>query len=261
MSEDYGNIDYLMSKMQNWNLQLSIDLFGTSEKAFLKKAEYVWEEANTYLYEGFLYYGQEMAAYVNAIGEEYILSSWIHPDDFANCWRANRGLYDISQVHDTSFRIVRPYGFLQSDCKRNYKKVLMNNINYNYYLLTHPDGELGGLLMFSNITLGEHTRIFINESEKLLKHLTTVIDTLKPVVSKERPFGYPSVKLNDLVINRGGPYWRFLHQWEFDKEGVLSKFIGEVEKAIDGILKQNITIDKDGILEEATQKWSIALNI
>jgi hypothetical protein len=137
----------------------------------------------------------------------------------------------------------------------------MNNINYNYYLLKHPDNKLGGLLMFSNITLDDYARIFIDESEKLLKHLTVVIDALTPMLENNRPFGYPSVKLNDLVINSGGPYWRFLHQWEFDKEGILSKFIGETEKAIDGMLKQNIPIDKEGILREAIPKWSIALNI
>lgn len=261
MSVNYGTIDYLKLKMQTWNPQLAINLHGNSEKAFAKKAEYVWEEANNDVCEGFLYHGQEMAAYINAEGEEYILSSWIHPNDFDNSWRANSALYNISQTSDTSFRIVRPYGFPTGFAGRNYKKVLIDSKNYNYYLLTHPNNDLGGLITFSNVTVEEYISLFMHEAEKLLMHLTTVVDTLSPVLEQEKPFGYPSVKFNDLVINSGGPYWRFLHQWEFDKEGILSKFLGESEKAIDGTLKQGTVIDKDSILEEAREKWSNALNI
>jgi hypothetical protein len=261
MSTNYGTIDHLKLKMQNWTPQLATDLHGSSSKAFLKKAEYVWEEANTDLYEGFLYYGQEMAAYINAEGEEYILSSWIPANDFDNCWRANLGLYNISQNQDTSFRIVRPFGLPSGFASRTYKKVIIDNKNYNYYLLTHPNNELGELFMFSDISLNDYSAIVINETEKLLIHLTTVVNTLSPVLSQNTPFGYPSVKLNDLVLNSSGPYWRFLHQWEFDKEGILSKLIGEVEKAIDGVQKQGIDIDGDSILQGANTKWSNALNM
>lgn len=261
MSVNYGTIDYLTSKMQSWNMQLATDLHGHSEKAFLKKAEYVWEEANSSESEGFLYYGQEMAAYLNAAGEEYILSSWIPPNDFDNCWRANLALYNISQTDDTSFKIVRPYGFPKGFAGRSYKKIIIDNVNYNYYLLTHPGSELGGLILFSEFTLEQYTKIFIEESEKLLTHLTTVVDTLSPILWQERTFGYPSIKMNDLVLNSGGPYWRFLHQWEFDKEGILSKFLGESEKSIDGMLLQGIDMDKDKLLKEAEEKWSNALNI
>jgi hypothetical protein len=259
MSTNYGTIDHLKLKMQNWNPQLATNLHGTSEKAFLKKAEYVWEEANTDFYEGFLYYGQEMAAYVNAEGEEYILSSWIPANDFDNCWRANLGLYNISQNQDTSFRIVRPFGLPSGFAGRTYKKVTIDNKNYNYYLLTHPNNELGGLIMFSNIILEDYITIFINETEKLLKHLTTVVDTLSPILSQETPFGYPSIKINDLVINSEGTYWRFLHQWELDKEGILSKCIGEAEKGLSAL--QHQSTDTDSILQGARSKWSNALNM
>jgi hypothetical protein len=261
MTTNYGTIDHLKLKMQNWTPQLAIDLHGTSEKAFDKKAEYVWEEANTEAAEGFFYYGQEMAAYINAEGEEYILSSWIPSNDFDNAWRANLSLYNISQTTDTSFRIVRPFGLPAGFAGRNYKKVLIDNTNYNYYLLTHPNNDLGGLIMFTDISLEDYITLFINESEKLLAHLTTVIETLSPVLTQEVPFGYPSVKINDLIVNSGGPYWRFLHQWELDKDGVLSKFVGELEKALDGLQQQGVTLDKDGILNGAEIKWSNALNM
>jgi hypothetical protein len=261
MSTNYGTIDHLKLKMQNWNPQLAADLHGASDKAFLKKAEYIWEEANTDLYEGFLYYGQEMAAYINAEGEEYILSSWIPENDFDNCWRANLGLYNISQTQDTSFKIVRPFGLPSGFGSRTYKKVTIDNKNYNYYLLTHPNNELGGLFMFTDLSVDDYATVFVNETEKLLMHLTTVVDTLSPVLIQDAPFGYPSVKLNDLVINSGGPYWRFLHQWEFDKDGILSKLIGEAEKAIDGIQKQGISINGESILQGARSKWSNALNM
>lgn len=261
MSVNYGTIDYLKSKMQSWTPQLPENIHGCSEKAFTKKAEYVWEEANTEEFEGFLYYGQEMAAYLNANGEEYILSSWIHPNDFDNSWRANLALYNISQTVDLNFKIVRPYGIPSGFAGRNYKKTLIDNINYNYYLLTHPNNELGGLMMFSDVTLEQYSTTFIDESEKLLRHLTTVVDTLPAILPQEVTFGYPSVKLNDLILGSSGFYWRYLHQWEFDKEGVLAKFLGEGEKAIDGILKQGFYLDKNSLLEEANTKWSSALNI
>lgn len=251
MSTEFHTAAYLTSLMQGWRPEVAEAFHGNAPKAFLGKAKYIWEQANTDRFGGFVFYGPDLAAYLNANGEEYILSSLISKDDFALAWEKNTALYNAS-LQDPQFKIVQPLGFPAGFGTRTFKTTTINGKSHNYYSLVHPGNDLGALIMFdSDIEPDDYASIGIQQFNLLAKHLYAILG--------DQPL-YPNIKLNDLVINDHGVYWRFLYEWNLPKDGFLAKMIGEAEKSLQSADMQGIQPTED-ILSIARDLWKKTLNI
>ena len=257
MNNNYGSFTYLKNKIEGFNEVESREFHGSAEKAFDYKANYIWEEANTEEFGGFVLFGPNLAAYLNSNGEEFILSSLVSLEDFDVSWKANSYLYELS-LADTSFRIVRPVGVKNGFFNFTYRTVIINHREFNYYKLSHPDNDLGSLIMFTDISSDDYAQLFVTETSKLLKNLSIVVESL----STEYKIGYPSLKVNDLVTNVNGPYWRYLHKWDLDAEGCFSKLYGEIEKSLQGAVRDctNPT-NIEELLDRASIEWKSILNL
>jgi hypothetical protein len=164
---NFGTIDYLASKIQSFTEQAALDFHGTAPKAFQNKARYIWETANTDRFGGFVYYGPKLAAYLNANGEEIILSSYIDTAEFAQIWNWNTQLYNRS-LSDNRFRIVQPLGWPNGFQPRTYRTVNINSQTYNYYNLQHPDNDLGTLIWFdSDVNPDVYAETFVEQMDIL----------------------------------------------------------------------------------------------
>jgi hypothetical protein len=251
MTTEFHTAPYLASLMQTWSPEIAEAFHGNAPKAFLVKANYIWQQANTDRFGGFVFYGPELAAYLNANGEEYILSSYISKEDFEIAWEMNTELYNIS-LQDPEFKIVQPLGFPSGFGRRNFKTTMMNGKNYNYYNLIHPGNDLGALITFdSDIDPNNYAEVAAHQINLLAKHLYAVLG--------EQPV-YPNVKLNDLVINDHGVYWRFLYEWNLPKDGFFAKLVGEAEKSLQSAEMQGIQTAPN-LLSTVSELWKKTLNI
>lgn len=249
----FGTIDHLNGNMKSWSAAKAAEFHGPAEKAYPEKAAYIWEEANLPDVEGFIHYGPKMSAYYNANGSEFVLTSVFNTtalDDFSKLWRANRLLYAMS-TNQPDFKIVNPIGFRNGFTSGHYQNVTLDDVEYVYYRLQHPNNELGSLMLFS---LDNHISTFVSETTKLLKNCRTVLETNPDIP------GYPSIKVHSLVVNSGGPYWRFLQRWTISANGCLARLVGELQKDVQG-LKQNGISVSDDVVELARIEWQKALNI
>ena len=227
---DFRSLSYLTSKMQSYSAQTAADFHGPAPKAFPAKAEYIWETANTDQFGGFVYYGPNLASYLNANGEEYILSSYIDPTILSRDWNFNTQLYNRS-LNDSKFRICQPLGFPNGFGPKNFRTVTIDSKIFNYYNILHPDNDLGTLIWFdSDIAPDVYAETFIEQIDVLAGHLYAILGDSDQ---------YPNIKLNDLVINDGGVYWRFLYKWDLPREGFLAKIEGELEKALESAVYNN----------------------
>lgn len=248
---DFRSLSYLTSKIQSYSAQTAAAFHGPAPKAFPVKAQYIWEAANTDQYEGFVYYGPRLAAYYNANGEEYILSNYINTAEFAQAWNYNTQLYNRS-LSDNRFRIVQPLGFANGFGPRNFSSVTIGSEKYNYYNLVHPDNDLGNLIYFDkDITPDVYAETFIEQFDILSAHLYAILGNSD---------NYPNVKFNDLVINDGGVYWRFLYKWDLPREGYLAKIEGELEKSIETAVEIGAEPSMY-LFDEGRNKWKSTLNI
>lgn len=248
---DFRSLNYLTSKIQSYSIQNAENFHGTAPKAFPEKAKYIWETANTDQYGGFVYYGPRLAAYLNANGEEYVLSSYIDANEFSQIWNNNTQLYNRS-LSDSSFRIVQPLGFSNGFMPRTYSTVTIDNEIFNYYNLQHPDNDLGNLIWFDkDIAPDVYVETFIEQVNILAGHLYAILGNSPQ---------YPNIKFNDLVINDGGVYWRFLYKWDLPKDGFLAKIEGELEKAVETAVATNIEPSMY-LFEEGRTLWRSTLNI
>jgi hypothetical protein len=251
MTTEFHTVSYLTSLLEQWTPEAAEAFHGSAPKAFKEKAKYIWEQANTDRFGGFVFYGPDLAAYLNANGEEYILSSYIPKEEFDRDWQYNIELYNIG-LQDPEFTIVQPLGLPAGFGKREPKSVIINGKNFNYYNMIHPGNDLGALIQFdSDVEPDDMADIVINQFDLLCKNLYGVLG--------DQPF-YPKVKLNDLVINDFGLYWRFLYQWDSTKEAFYAKIVGEVEKALQSAEKQNLYLTQD-VLSIARETWKKTLNI
>jgi hypothetical protein len=123
---------------------------------------------------------------------------------------------------------------------------------FNYYNLIHPGNDLGNLVWFDK-DLGPD--IFI---ETLIEQTNTLIGHLYSILGDSAQ--YPRLKINDLVINDHGLYWRFLYGWDLDKEGFLAKLDGELEKSVQTAVHNGFELS-DELLEVGRNKWKKTLNI
>lgn len=248
---DYASLDYLKSKILSYSPEHAEVFHGSALKAFPNKAQYIWESANNDRFGGFVYYGPKLAAYLNANGEEYILSSHINTIDFTRIWNLNCQLYNKS-IHDSKFRMVQPLGFANGFAPRTFKTININGEKFNYYLLFHPNNDLGNLIYFDKDILPEVLiETFIENTDILLGHLYSILG--------ESP-QYPNLKFNDLLINDDGVYWRFLYSWDLPKEGFIAKLDGELEKALQTAVHNNFELDMS-LLDIGNAKWKKTLNI
>jgi len=266
MAPIYGSLDYLRSKMTSWTQESALEFHTEYYKGYPEKSKYIWEEANTDDTEGFVYYGPDMASYFSADGSEYVLSHWFDQLEFDKVWKAGKKLYEDS-LNDPDFSIVRPIGFPSGLMGSSYRVMQLDQYAYNYYKLEHPNNELGSLLVFSNSvqTVPEYLNLFINQVTKLIQYAKPIVEDCSSYrnTNDSSGWGYPGIKINDLMTNSSGPYWRFLYKWSMTPTGFYSKVYGELEKMI-----QHININEQyrndvpsGILEQASATWKNELNI
>lgn len=248
---DFRSLNYLKSKIQSYSAQNAENFHGSAPKAFPAKAQYIWETANTDQFGGFVYYGPRLAAYLNANGEEYILSSHIPSNTFSMEWNLNIQLYNRS-LTDPSFRIVQPVGFSNGFGPKNFRTVSIDNEIFNYYNLIHPDNDLGNLIWFDkDIAPDVYSETFIEQVDILARHLYAILGESDQ---------YPNIKINDLVINDGGVYWRFLYKWDLPKDGFLAKIEGELEKALESAVHNNAEPSMY-LFDVGREQWKKTLNI
>lgn len=248
---DYASLSFLTSKIQTYSAERALAFHGTAPKAFPMKAEYIWEQANTERFGGFVYYGPSLAAYLNANGEEYVLSSIIDPIEFDHIWSLNCQLYNRS-LTDSKFRMVQPLGFANGFGPRSFKTVEIDSKKFNYYSLLHPGNDLGNLIWFDKDILPDvYVETFIEQIDILLGHLYAMLGD-SPI--------YPNIKFNDLVINDGGVYWRFLYKWDLPKDGFLAKLDGELEKTVQTAVQNQVEANAD-LFDIGRERWKKTLNI
>lgn len=248
---DFYSVNYLTSKMQSWTQEIADEFHGPAPKAFLEKAKYIWEPANTDRFEGFVYYGPRLAAYLNANGEEYIMSAYIDADKFSYMWNLNSQLYNRS-LSDSRFRIVQPLGFPNGFRPATYRTVTIDYETFNYYNLRHPDNDLGGLVYFdSDTNLDTVVENYIEQIDILASHLYDILGTSSP---------YPNVKTGDLVMNDTGLYWRFLYGCELNREGFYAKIVGELEKFVQHAVQNEYELTM-ALFYEGKDRWKNTLNI
>lgn len=248
---DYGSYTYLAGKITGWTQAQADAVHGSAEKAFPGKAKYIWEEANNDDYEGFIYYGPEMATYFNSNGDEITLSNSWTSNEFEQTWNANVDLWN--SVQGTDVRIVQPLGFPVLFGSSPWKSYNLNGEKYILYKLKHPDNDLGGLIMTDPASINDAAHMLINEVSKLIPYLmqTVYADSTR---------GFPRLALKDLVTNDIGPYWRFMYVWDLTREGFYTKILGDIEKIVQNYPRQGQDFDFD-IITDAGAQWRNLLNI
>ncbi len=254
MTTEFHTISHLRSLMDQWTPEAADAFHGPEDnKAFLEKAKYIWEPANTDRFEGYVFYGPELAAYLNANGEEYILSSYLKQEDLSRDWDMMSQLYEYT-LQDPEFNIVQPYGFPSGFGKRNFKTITYNNKNYNYYYLIHPGNDLGAIPLFTlDIEPDDYINLVIEKFNNLSNHLYTLLG--------DQPF-YPKARVMDLVANDQGLYWRFLYRWDSSREEYMAKLTGELQKLMNSeTLCQMCSTSHDDVIPSAREIWKNTLNI
>lgn len=248
---DYGSYTYLAGKITGWTQAQADAVHGSAEKAFPGKAKYIWSEANNADYEGFVYYGPEMATYFNANGDEVTLSDAWSEVEFEKTWNANTDLWN--NLQGTDVKMVQPLGFPVLFGSSPWKIYNLNNKPFIHYKLKHPDNDLGGQIMTNSGNVSDWARTLIGEVTKLIPYM------LRTVYSEPNR-GFPRLALKDLVKNDTGPYWRFMYVWDLSKEGFYTKMMGDIEKIVQNYPRQGQTLDFDPIAEAEAQ-WRNLLNI
>jgi hypothetical protein len=243
-----GSIEHLRDKILSWTSTTAISLHGDEEKAYPKKAEYIWEEANTNTVGGFVHYGPKFAAYYSANGNEYVLTSEFDTAQFDIDWKANKFLYAKSTIPNSNFKMVNPIGVSLG----KYNTIKINDSVFVYYRLQHPDTILGSNHMFSE---SPETRI-----KMFVDNITTLLENIKEIKDSQNIQGYPSIKTPWLMTNGVSLYWRFLYQWKIPAEGCLARLIGELQKYIQTEQKNGIIV-ADNLEQYARDSWKKALDI
>lgn len=249
MAEQYYSIEFLKNKIDKWNESAASAFHTTHKKAYPEKAKYIWEPANTGDVEGFLHYGPEFAAYYSASGDEYVLSSGLYAPQFDIDWKFNKKLYSLT---DNNFKMVNPAGIVVGFQKGSYRTITLNNVQYIYYRVTHLNGNLGSVMMLN-----------VPDNARLVKFVDTVdilLKKLKQVVDQEQAPGYPSIKIPQLLITDNTPYWRFFYQWKISADGCYARIIGEFQKYLQHLEKNNVEFDTN-IENYAREKWKNSLGI
>jgi hypothetical protein len=259
MAEAYHSIEYLSSKIQNWNSDFGLSFHTSEEKAYPEKAECIWEAANTAQYDGVLHYGKKFATYYSAVGDEYVLTSKFDNIRFNIDWRANRALYQRSLNSANKFKMVNPIGFNEGYNMGSYEKVgiyrvtNINETNFVYFKLKHPNSNLGSHHTFS-VPGGQRVQFFVDNLTPLLYNITSVLAEDNTIT------GYPSIKYDWLCTSSGSPYWRMLYKWVDDAETCFARVIGELQIYIQTEEKNGNLIPL-GIETYAREEWKKALNI
>lgn len=249
MIEQYHSIEFLKNKIDTWSESSAVMFHTPHKKAYPEKAKYIWEPANTSEVEGFLHYGPKFAAYYSANGDEYVLSSELYSPQFDIDWNFNKKLYSLI---DNNFKMVNPTGIVVGFQKGTYRTVMLNGVQYIYYRINHLDNGLGSVMMLSIPDTAALTK-FVDTVDILLRKLKQVVDT-------EKAPGYPSIKIPQLLITNNIPYWRFFYQWKISADGCYARIVGEFQKYLQHLEKNNIAVDTN-IENYAREKWKNTLGI
>lgn len=244
--------EYLYNKIISWNQSKADSLHGLAPKGFPTKAKYVWEEANKPDVEGFVFYGPSHATYMNANGEEWILTA-LQSHDFEKTWTAYSKLYSLAS--DQNIKMVNPTGLpLNMSNKKKVQKLELDNVSYNYYKLEHPDNELGWQSNPTSNTVDDYFNNLISDTELLMPLIKQTVNVLS--------VGYPNWRPVDRLENSSGRYHRWMFNWSIEKEEFYFKCIGILEAMI-----QTYSITMNGfepsfdVKKKAEEKWKKALNM
>lgn len=255
MSEVYNSIDYLKSKITTWTPEKADVFHTTLPKAYPEKMDYIWEAANNDATEGFVHYGPKFAAYYNAQGEETILSSEFLPEIFDMDWENNQALYQESLKDGAGFRYVNPIGFRVEGVSGKYNLVDVDGVSHVYYRYQHPDNDLGTPFLLSrDIAEADKPKYMVDKYTPILEALTR----LKTAGTIDF---YPSVKAPWLCVNSGGAYFRHFHRYDMSAKGLYAKLVGELQKYMQQVQKNGVTIDYNTLETYGKTQWAQALNI
>jgi hypothetical protein len=248
----FSTHDFLFEKINSWNQGLADQLHGLAPKGFPTKAKYVWEEANINDVEGFIFYGPNHATYMNANGEEWVLTA-VSYERFDKDWAAYTKLYELASAQ--GIRMVNPIGLpINFTNKRKVKKLTLNNTDFHYYRLLHPDNQLGWHANITAQTVDQLFKSYISEVSTLIPFINETVKTLS--------IGYPSWRYVDSLENNQGRYYRWMFDWSITKEEFYFKNVGLTEA-----LLQTYTNDLNGfspsfdVIKEAKEKWQTLLNM
>jgi hypothetical protein len=249
----FNTHEFLFEKIKSWNQSKADELHGLAPKGFPTKAKYIWETVNTDKVEGFVFYGPNHATYMNANGEEWILTA-ISYSRFDNDWTAYNKLYTLASAQ--GLRIVNPIGLPQTlTNNKKVKSITLEGTPYYYYRLLHPNKELGWQ---SNITAQTVDQIF----NTYISEVSTILPLIREVVENTSIEGYPKWRFPDNLENSQGRYYRWMFDWTSDKEMFYFKLIGTLESVL-----QTYTNEVNGfspsfdVKKEAEEKWQILLNM
>jgi hypothetical protein len=249
-----GSIEHLHGKITSWT-QAEADIFhGPAEKAYPKKANYIWTTENTDSLEGFVHYGPGLAVYYTADGHETVLTSLIEAEEgenFDTIWKANVSLYNICNQR-MNVRMVNPIG-VRLGLTTGVRRVTLDNTQYVHYKVLHPNNELGQLVFFPQ-SFDDYIQGFIDDTTELLSNIKSVVDSSTGI-------GYPSIKMNNRLIDSNGTYWRLFFRWNISAQGCFARITGELQKALQFLERNGWTGSAEAIESQAREKWQTALNI
>jgi hypothetical protein len=249
-----GSIEHLHEKIKSWTQEEANVFHGPAEKAYPKKANYIWTTENTSSLEGFVHYGPGLAVYYTANGQETVLTSLIELEegqDFDKVWKANVSLHTICQQLN-NVRMVNPTG-VSLGLRTGVRRIRLDDTNYIHYKVLHPNNELGNLVIFSQ-TLDNHIQGFIDDTAELLSNIKIVVDS-------NPELGYPSIKTHNRLSDSKGTYWRLFFRWNISAQGCFARIIGELQKDLQFLERNGWTGSAESIESQAREKWQIALNI
>jgi len=242
-------IPVLKGYIDSWSKEAALSFHGaeSQRQGHEGKEDYIWEEANFGEYTGFVHYGPGVAAYYRNDGAEYLLTSEkLIVEDMDVHRHANAELYNLA-ASEGAINVSK----LSNIGLSRYKSLTLDGTDYVYCLINHLGGELGvPLALYCTADLLD---TFVDQIATMMKYLKNLNDS-------ETITSYPSSKFALLTRNSNGLYWRYLHNWNRSKEDFYHQQVGDLQKYIQHLEKNNITVPQDTVTK-AREKWATILSI